>query len=258
MAFEGLRVMASLAVGAIGLGWAYASSFAALVDRWARDDNYSHGFLVLPVAAIILWQRCLRMGVGPVDRPSAGGAWLGLVAVLAARAWLFERDDQWFESATIPPADGLRGAGGWGVGACSGWAWPAIAFSCFMLPLPSALNAALGGPLQSLATAGSVTLLRAGGLPVIAEGNVIVVGGERLEVARACNGLSMLLSFATLVAAMVAWSAAPDRRERVALLLGDRAGRPGLQRPPDRRDGLGRPPGRPRRRGSPTTGPAWR
>jgi exosortase/archaeosortase family protein len=47
---------------------------------------------------------------------------------------------------------------------------------------------------------------------------VIVVGGERLEVARACNGLSMLLSFATLVAAMVVLVRRPIR-ERVALLL---------------------------------------
>ena len=208
------EVAAALAVGAIGLGWAYASSFAALVDRWGRDDNYSHGFLVLPVAAFILWRRC-RAGVGP-SRPSWWGvAWL--VAVLAGRAWLFERDERWLESATIPPAMACvaLAAGGWGL---LRRAWPAIAFSCFMLPLPSPLNAALGGPLQSLATAGSVTLLRAGGLPVIAEGNVIVVGGERLEVARACNGLSMLLSFATLVAAMVALGPRPPR-ERVALLL---------------------------------------
>ena len=209
------HVAAAAAVGVIGIGWAYASSFAGLVDRWSRDDNYSHGFFVLPVAGIILWRRCARAEVGP-PRPSWWGVG-GLVAILAARSWLFERDERWLESATIPPATAcvVLASGGWT------WlrrAWPAIAFACFMLPLPSPLNAALGGPLQSLATAGSVTLLRAGGLPVIAEGNVIVVGGERLEVARACNGLSMLLSFATLVAAMVALTPRPIR-ERVALLL---------------------------------------
>ena len=87
-----------------------------------------------------------------------------------------------------------------------------------MLPLPLRLNTAMAGPLQSLATLGSVTLLQATGLPVISEGNVIIVGGERLEVARACNGLSMLLSFATLVTAMVVLVDRPPR-QRVALLL---------------------------------------
>jgi exosortase len=56
------------------------------------------------------------------------------------------------------------------------------------------------------------------GLPVMAEGNVIVVGNETLEVARACNGLSMLLSFVTLITAVVILVRRP-LLERVALLL---------------------------------------
>jgi exosortase len=202
-------------VAVVGLAWAYAPSFATLIDRWRRDDNYSHGFFVLPIAALILWQRR-----GRFDARMIAPRWWGvlpLVALLVARAWLFERNDQWFESASIPlaAASVVLALGGWRL---LGWAWPAIAFSCFMIPLPSRFNTAMAGPLQTLATLGSVTLLQATGLPVIAEGNVIVVGGERLEVARACNGLSMLLSFATLITAMVVLVARP-LRERIALLL---------------------------------------
>jgi exosortase len=205
----------ALVVAGLGLAWAYASSFATLIDRWRRDDNYSHGFFVLPIAAVILWRRR-----GRLDAQNFGPTWWGVVPlalILAARAWLFERNDQWLEAASIPLAAACvalaLGGRGW-----LGWAWPAIAFSGLMIPLPSGLNTALAAPLQSLATLGSVTLLRASGLAVISEGNVIVVGGERLEVARACNGLSMLLSFATLVAAMVVLVRRPIR-ERVALLL---------------------------------------
>jgi exosortase len=205
----------SLVVSALGLAWAYASSFATLVDRWSRDDNYSHGFFVLPIAALILWRRRSRLE-GLVLAPSWWGVAF-LVALLAARAWLFERNDQWLESVTIPLA-AASVALALGGRVLLGWAWPAIAFSCFMLPLPLQLNTAMAGPLQSLATLGSVTLLEATGLPVISEGNVIIVGGERLEVARACNGLSMLLSFATLVTAMVVLVDRPPR-QWVALLL---------------------------------------
>lgn len=207
--------VAALLIAVVGLGWAYAPSFANLVDRWTRDDNYSHGFFVLPICAIILWQRRDRLD-GRLFAPRWWGL-LPLIALLAGRSWLFERNDQWLESASIPLAAALvvLALGGWRL---LGWVWPAIAFSCFMIPLPSRFNNLLAGPLQTLATIGSVTLLQATGLPVISEGNVIIVGGERLEVARACNGLSMLLSFATLITAMVVLVRRPVR-ERVALLL---------------------------------------
>jgi exosortase len=72
-----------------------------------------------------------------------------------------------------------------------------------MLPLPPSINALLARPLQNWATIGSVALLQLCGMPVVSEGNVIVIGSTPLEVARACNGLSMLLSFVTLIAATV-------------------------------------------------------
>jgi exosortase len=212
---SGAFLTAALAVITLGLAWAYAPSFLTLINRWRRDDNYSHGFFVLPIAAIILWRRR-----GRLDRLMIAPRWWGvlpLLALLAARAWMFERNDLWLESASIPLAAALAALAIGGPGLVA-WAWPALAFSCFMIPLPSRFNTALAGPLQSLATVGSVTLLQATGLPVIAEGNVIIVGGERLEVARACNGLSMLLSFATLIAAMVMLVRRPVR-EQVALLL---------------------------------------
>jgi exosortase len=207
---------ASLLVVALGLGWAFSPCLATLADRWRSDDNYSHGFLVGPVAAAILWRR--RDRLEDADLRPSWKALAGLATLLAARFWLFERNELWLEWASIVPASALAlmALGG---RAMLAWAWPGVLFLVFLLPLPAALNTALAGPLQSLATLGSVTLLEASGLPVISEGNVIVVGGERLEVARACNGLSMLLSFATLVGAMVALVDRPVR-ERVALLLG--------------------------------------
>ena len=82
--------------------------------------------------------------------------------------------------------------------------WPAYAFLVFLLPLPNSLNTSLSQPLQSLATQCSSKLLRLTGLWVMPEGNVILVGKERLEVAAACNGLSMLMSLAATVAAVAA------------------------------------------------------
>ena len=98
---------------------------------------------------------------------------------------------------------------------------PAIVFLGFMLPLPAFHSTHCSRiPLQTVATNGSVTLLQLLGVPVIAEGNVINLSETPpLEVTRSrCNGLSMLLSFVTLVVATVLLVPRPWP-ERVVLLL---------------------------------------
>ena len=216
-----LRRASSVGLIAVGLVVAaflasYAPNIAALARQWEAEPNYSHGFLVAPLALMILWQRRGRLDVQAL-RPSWLG-WAGLILVLALRAWLYIRNEQWAENATLIPvlATLALAFGGWPL---LRWAGPAIGFLVFMLPLPPRLNMVLAGPLQRLATLGSTTLLHALGLPVLAQGNVIFVGGERLEVAQACNGLSMLLSFVTLVTAIVVLLAASRPLWEQGLLL---------------------------------------
>lgn len=200
----------------LALAGTYAANFADLAQRWDSDPNYSYGYLVVPIALAILWVRRGDLS-GLALQPQPLG-WTVLVAALAARSWLFERNELWTESATIPvAAAGLVLAfGGWPL---LRWALPGLIFLWFMLPLPPRLNMILAGPLQTLATIGSVTLLQALGLPVLREGHVIIIGTERLEVAQACNGLSMLLAFVTLITATVL-TVARDRPlwERILLL----------------------------------------
>lgn len=187
-------------VVAVALLASYAPNVLNLAQLWLSEPNYSHGLLVAPIALGILWQRRAKLERN-APRPNGLG-WALLLGALAARAWFFERNDQWLENATLLPALAALALafGGWPL---LKWAWPSIAFLVFMLPLPPRLNLILAGPLQRLATLGSTALLQGMGLPVLAQGNVILVGSERLEVAQACNGLSMLLSFVTLITAMV-------------------------------------------------------
>jgi len=187
---------------------------ASLVSRWSRDPNYSFGFLVIPISMAIAWGRRDRLDLAQM-KPRWWG-FLPLVALLGARSLFYEWNEQYLESATIPMvvAALALALGGWHLVRVG---WPAIVFLIFMLPLPPSLNTFLADPLQRLATVGSVTILQAIGLPVLAEGNVITVGAEPLEVAQACNGLSMLLSFVTLITAMVILIPRP-LWERIVLL----------------------------------------
>ena len=189
---------ALLAIGGV-LGWAYGPSFVSLVSQWNREPNYSYGFFVIPIAIVIFWSRRDLL-----DRSKMRPKWWGfipLAGILALRYSLYEWNEQYIETATIPLviASLALALGGWHLLRV---AFPAILFLFFMLPLPPRLNLLLSAQLQRIATLGSVLVLQIIGLPVISEGNTIVVGSQRLEVERACNGLSMLLSFVTLITAV--------------------------------------------------------
>src|SRR5262249_45413093 len=83
------------------------------------------------------------------------------------------------------------------------WAWPAIAFLLFMIPLPFSLATALAAPLQRLATVCSTFVMVTLGLPAIAEGNVILLHDAQIGVVEACSGLRMLVVFFALSTALV-------------------------------------------------------
>lgn len=191
--------LVALAAMVIVLGWSYAPNLRSLLTVWSRDPNYSHGYLVIPVALVILWRRWAD-AEAPALKPWRWG-WAALIVVLALRAVFYERGSEWSETATLLPVIACLTLmiGGWPL---LGRAWPAIAFLVFLLPLPESIDDILSQPLQHLATVGSGTLLKLTGLWVVAEGNVIVVGADPLEVAAACNGLSMLMCLAATVAAM--------------------------------------------------------
>src|SRR5580692_11005926 len=61
----------------VGLGLVYWHVAGSLVDAWIGDGNYSHGFLIVPIAAYLAWERRARLKAAPVQ-----GSWLGLVVLL--------------------------------------------------------------------------------------------------------------------------------------------------------------------------------
>ena len=195
--FRAADAAVALALAA-ALGWAYAPNFADLAQAWDSDPSYSHGWLVVPIALYFLWHRRDLLKREEVA-PSRWG-WAALLVVLAARAYLYHAGEPWFENATLPLA---VAALAWALGgtALLRWAWPALVFLGFMLPLPPSVNAQLADRLQALATVGSTATLQAMGMPALAEGNVIYIGAHKLEVEHACSGLAMLMTFAALIVA---------------------------------------------------------
>jgi len=195
-----LAPLVAAAITAAALAASYLPSLIELARKWSADPNYSHGYFIIPIALGLLWMRADRLDPAAV-RPRWYG-WAALVAVLAVRAWAYDRNELLIEQATLVPAVAalVVAFGGWGL---LKWAWPSVFYLLFMLPLPSTFNTMLAAPLQRLATIASGAVLQATGLPVLAEGNILYVGPHTLEVARACNGLSMMLTFVALITAVV-------------------------------------------------------
>src|SRR5579884_444603 len=180
--------------------WAFASTLTDLAHVWRTNDQYSHGFLVPGFALVLLWLRRDKLDRASLRPGLVLGSVLlalGLGLRLAGVYWYF----LWLDTlAIVPCVAGLFWLlGGWT--ACR-WAWPAILYLIFMIPLPYRLSTALSAPLQGLATTVSTFIMQTIGLPALSEGNVIVLNEARLNVIEACSGLRMLVVFIALSAAM--------------------------------------------------------
>ncbi len=187
--------------------WAYWPTLVGLARAWERQPDYSHGYLVLPLALYFLWARRERFpGV------AAGFAWPGLalivlgigVRMLAAHFYI-EAVDGW--SIMVWAAGVAWLLGGWRVML---WGMPSIAFLWFMVPLPWHAERVLSLPLQKIATKLSCFALVSLGQPALARENTILIGDYQLGVEQACSGLRIFvgivaLAFAYLVLVRRAW-----------------------------------------------------
>ena len=210
----------ALAIGMAVLGWAYWPNFQYLYSIWDFEPNYSHGKLVIPIALVILWQRLADTKVRWTVGRGPWWSWVVLVLILAVRILAYENYSLWLETATFVPAVAclMLTLGGWPL---LQRGWPAVVFLLFMLPLPQFANNMVSLPLQRIATLGSVFVMQLTGLMARAEGNVILVdlahNPKPLEVALACNGLSMLMTLAATVTATVILIPLPTWKRLVVL-----------------------------------------
>ena len=168
---------------------------------WMTSPDNSHGILVPAFAIWLLWH---RFDLFPSKLPPVPmyaillGAGLILAGVGIRCAGIYTRTITIEALSLVPCIAGVvLLTGGWAV---VRWAWPAVLFLFFMIPLPGAIGGLLSGVLQKIATISSTYLLQTIGIPAVSEGNVIWLTHKPLGVAQACSGLRMLTSFFALSA----------------------------------------------------------
>ena len=173
----------------------YWTVITKLLHDWAHDDNYSHGFLIVPLALYFVWERRARLAAASY-RPN----WFGLVVVVASLGMLIAGTlgAELFVSRVsivfLVAGTVLFAAG---FDALRVVAFP-IAFLFLMVPPPAIIFNQIAFPLQLLASRFGEATLQALSIPVLREGNLITLANTTLEVAEACSGIRSLISLLTL------------------------------------------------------------
>jgi exosortase len=207
------RKLVAVAVLTLGLGLVYWQVARKLVYDWAHDDNYSHGFLIVPIALYFVWERRGRLLAAPI-KPTwfglivfAAGIGLLLAGLLGAELFLSR------VSLIFTLLGMLLFLFGWGY--VRVLAFP-LAFLLLMIPLPAIVFNQITFPLQLWASRTGVFAIASAGIPVLREGNVIVLAHTTLEVAEACSGIRSLI---TLITLGIVYSYFADSRMWVRLTL---------------------------------------
>jgi len=183
--------LTALAAAAL-TGAAFWWTFRWMGVRWLQENSYySHGWLVPPIGAGLLWLRRREFAAAPV-RPSGWGL-LVLIPSLAVHVL----------------------ATSWQVGVFSGLAlmgvvsglvltllgprilrlcWFPIAFLAFMVPLPEALIENVSFKMKLMAAGTATGALELLGLAAVREGSYIRIPAGTVIVDDVCSGLKYLIA----------------------------------------------------------------
>jgi exosortase len=183
--------------------WAYWPTLQEMVHQWNQQPDYSHGFLVAPIAIAFLWSRRDKLPLSDL-RVCWRGAILLVLAValryIAGKYYLLPVDG-WTLPLTVAGAVWLLFGP-----AILWWCLPSIVFLWFMVPIPYAAERWLSVPLQAVATKSSTATLVLLGQPAMAEGNVIMLGDDKLFIEEACSGMRIFVGILALAFAFVLFS----------------------------------------------------
>jgi len=190
------RTAAWVVLGLVALNFiVYFPILRAMVQHWRIDPDYSHGFLIVPLAIYFAYERKYDLEDAPIS-----GSWWGVGLLLVGLGMLAMGQ---LGSLLTPLRAGFVFTLMGFVLLLLGWAvfrillFP-MAFLLLMVPLPQSLVNVIAFPLQLVAAQWAVSSLQAFGLPVLLEGNIIHLPTGQLFVAEACSGLRSLMALLTL------------------------------------------------------------
>lgn len=173
------------------MGLAYWDTVVSLVNVWNRDETFTHGYVILPLALWLIWRERKRLvSLGPA--PSVAGV---LIAGGAGALWLAAQ----FADAVAPAQFAFVALLPLSVWAVCGWhtAWHLrfpLAFMMLMVPFGESWLPAL----MEFTADFAVTALQLSGIPVFRDGLFFTIPSGNWSVVEACSGLRYLIASLTV------------------------------------------------------------
>jgi exosortase D (VPLPA-CTERM-specific) len=208
-----IKNIVTLSVSCAAFLFLYRQVLLRLWNQWATDDNYTHGFFVIPVALFFVWERRHRLRAA-ARQPSIlgllivlGSLGLLLIGSLGAELFLTRISLVGTIAGTILFLYGRE--------QLKALLFP-LAFLLLMIPIPPLVFNQVAFPLQLLAARFGEAALLAVNIPVLREGNLILLSHTTLEVVEACSGIRSLVS---LIMGVIIFAYFRDRRQSVRTLI---------------------------------------
>ena len=182
-------VLAALIVAVFG------RTFVMLVRTWDTNPNYSHGYLIPPVAVFLFWREWRKFVAG-IGRGSVWGLALVAIALLghifSIRAGVFMTQGYSFVVLLFGLCLFMFG------GRATRLVWFPLGYLVFMLPMPPYLVNVVSFQLKVFAArAGSLAAAKLG-IPLVRSGMTIHLAGGSLRIADPCSGLRSLIALVAL------------------------------------------------------------
>jgi len=193
----------------------YGPLLTQMVVQWWQDPDYGHGFVVPLFVGYVVYQRRHELRQVPLE-PSNLGFPVMLGAIVLFLAGTLGAELFVSRSSLLFLFGGM-------ILFFAGWkmlravAFPLV-FLVLMIPLPALIYNQVTFPLQLLASRLASNSLELFGVPVLREGNVLVLPNYSLEVVEACSGIRSLMS---LIALAVAYGYFVEKRlwARITLVV---------------------------------------
>ena len=192
VAFERVRLIVLAILMIPIMGFAYFPTIQEIITVWYRVQDYSHGFLIVPLVLYFLW---IRFDTYPGTKKSL--CWFGLIPIVLSIV------ARYFASMQYMDAVEQWSIFLWIIGVVWFlygnrvflWALPSMSFLLFMFPLPYSIEMKMRQDLQRIAAEFASFLLQAIGQPAVTFGTTIRLGLLEIGVEAACSGIRFLISF---------------------------------------------------------------
>lgn len=173
----------------------FAPIILELIKIWSTNDDYSHGFFVIPISLYMVWRKWRNLLLLP-GKPLWIGSPIFIIGVITYFvSFVIKFHTLTYLSMIVIILGLLLFLAGWQP--TKELLLPVL-FLLFMFPIPSGYYILITNPLKLMITEISAQIIYLIGIPVYRDGNLLFFANSQLEVAEACSGVRSLYSYIML------------------------------------------------------------